>query len=447
MGILLRWSYGSFRHWKINGEVMEELKEETFQTEYEIIDLIRMRLYQHRHGLAAVLGAVEIRVSYKAGMFETDGKRLNLDAVRVRERFLEGNDRLCLDILHMLCHCLLGHLCVRERKVRDEKTGGETDTELDLEAWKLAEQIWGESLPFLEAADLEECKKRQTEILHVDSHENWMRKTEQARLKLAFGDQGESTNGRDSLSEKSSQELLDWWMRQSEILKQEIKKKKPKAGMSKRKRVSRRLISSSGHRGDYRTVLQGFSAFREESGINQGEFQYSWYLYGLENYGNMPMIEPLEYREERKISDLVIVIDTSGSCEQDLVRIFLEETKGILEQDQLFFRQFCLYLIQCDNQIQRDDRIENREQFEEYLEHLEIQGGGGTDFCPAFEHIERLRREGELRELKVMLYFTDGTGLYPKKEPDYEVYFVMPEGRYDAIDMPEWIHRLILKAV
>ena len=336
MGILLRWSYGSFRHWKINGEVMEELKEETFQTEYEIIDLIRMRLYQHRHGLAAVLGAVEIRVSYKAGMFETDGKRLNLDAVRVRERFLEGNDRLCLDILHMLCHCLLGHLCVRERKVRDEKTGGETDTELDLEAWKLAEQIWG--------------------------------------LKLAFGDQGESTNGRDSLSEKSSQELLDWWMRQSEILKQEIKKKKPKAGMSKRKRVSRRLISSSGHRGDYRTVLQGFSAFREESGINQEEFQYSWYLYGLENYGNMPMIEPLEYREERKISDLVIVLDTSGSCEPDLVRIFLEETKGILEQDQLFFRQFCLYLIQCDNQIQRDDRIENREQFEEYLEHLEIQG-------------------------------------------------------------------------
>ena len=249
------------------------------------------------------------------------------------------------------------------------------------------------------------------------------------------------------MSEKSSQELLDWWMRQSEILKQEIKKKKPKAGMSKQKRVSRRLITSSGHRGDYRTVLQGFSAFREESGINQEEFQYSWYLYGLENYGNMPLIEPLEYREERKISDLVIVIDTSGSCEQDLVRIFLEETKGILEQDQLFFRQFCLYLIQCDNQIQRDDRIENREQFEEYLEHLEIQGGGGTDFCPAFEHIERLRREGELRELKGMLYFTDGTGLYPKKEPDYEVYFVMPEGRYDAIDMPEWIHRLILKAV
>lgn len=80
-------------------------------------------------------------------------------------------------------------------------------------------------------------------------------------------------------------------------------------------------------------------------------------------YGNMPLIEPLEYSEERKIADLVIVIDTSGSCEKELVRVFLEETRGILEQDRLFFRSFCLHLIQCDNQIQRDDCIHSREEF------------------------------------------------------------------------------------
>lgn len=111
----------------------------------------------------------------------------------------------------------------------------------------------------------------------------------------------------------------------------------------------------------------------------------------------MPLIEPLEYSEERKIADLVIVIDTSGSCERELVRVFLEETRGILEQDRLFFRSFCLHLIQCDNQIQRDDCIHSREEFEKYLEHLEIRGGGGTDFRPAFERIEELRQRGELR--------------------------------------------------
>jgi len=162
-------------------------------------------------------------------------------------------------------------------------------------------------------------------------------------------------------------------------------------------------------------------------------------------YGNMPLIEPLEYSEERKIADLVIVIDTSGSCEKELVRVFLEETRGILEQDRLFFRSFCLHLIQCDNQIQQDDCIHSREEFEKYLEHLEIRGGGGTDFRPAFERIEELRQRGELRDLQGILYFTDGCGWYPKKEPDYQVWFVMLQGHFDSIDMPDWVHRLVLE--
>lgn len=424
---------------------MEKLKKEKFQTEYEIIDLVRMQLYQHRHGLAVVLGTVEIQVSHRDGVFETDGRALYLDAGRLRERFLEGSDRLCLDILHMLSHCLLGHLFFRNPQEPDR--GQESRLAADLEAWKLAEEIWGRPLSFIKEAENEGNSQRRAEMLYVDSHENWRQRSEGKGLNQAAGDNGESMEGRGGMSEKSSHEIAAWWQRQWEILGKKAEKRERKAGTSKRKQISRRLVPVSGHRGDYREVLQSFSSFREERGVNQEEFQYSWYLYGLDNYGNMPLIEPLEYREERKISDLVIVIDTSGSCERDLVRIFLEETKGVLEQEQFFFRQFCLHLIQCDNQIQRDDRIENREQFEEYLEDLEIQGGGGTDFCPAFAYVERLRNEGELRELKGMLYFTDGSGLYPKKQPDYEVYFVMLEGSYDAIDMPDWIHKLILKAV
>ncbi len=131
-----------------------------------------------------------------------------------------------------------------------------------------------------------------------------------------------------------------------------IPEEKRKAGTAKRHRT-RQLVPAAGQRGDYRSILRGLSSYREDSRLNLDEFQYSWYTYGLEMYGNMPLIEPLEYSEERKIADLVIVIDTSGSCEKELVRVFLEETRGILEQDRLFFRSFCLHLIQCDNQIQR----------------------------------------------------------------------------------------------
>lgn len=413
--------------------------------EYEILDLVRMRLYQRRHGLAAVLGAVEIRIVERNGVFETDGRRLYLDAARLRGTFLEGSERLCLELLHMLSHCLLGHVLARDWDMGGSKDRRQAD--LDLEAWRLAEQIWGEPLSLLEKAEREANPERQAELLYVDSHERWSESGQQERLKRAFEENGDCGEGSDGSLPKRNGILSDWWLRQGEALRRECMGKHRRTGTAKRKRVSRQLVPASGHRGDYRAILRGLSSFREESGVNPEEFQYSWYLYGLDNYGNMPLIEPLEYREDRKISDLVIVIDTSGSCERDLVRIFLEETKGILEQEQLFFRQFCLHVIQCDNQIQRDDRIGNRDDFEKYLEQLEIRGGGGTDFSPAFRHVEKLRAQGELRDLRGMLYFTDGSGLYPKEEPDYAVWFVMLEGSYDAIDMPDWIQRLILKAV
>lgn len=45
--------------------------------------------------------------------------------------------------------------------------------------------------------------------------------------------------------------------------------------------------------------------------IDPDEFDYNFYTYGLSHYGNMPLIEPVEQREVRRIQDFVIVIDTS----------------------------------------------------------------------------------------------------------------------------------------
>ena len=37
-------------------------------------------------------------------------------------------------------------------------------------------------------------------------------------------------------------------------------------------------------------------------------------------YGNMPLIEPQETKELRKIEDFVIAIDTSMSCKEELIK-------------------------------------------------------------------------------------------------------------------------------
>ena len=387
-----------------------------YTTEYEILDLLKLKLYQRLHGLAPVLGAVEFLIEepkHNGGAeqksadkacagFRTDGHIFYLSPSRIQSDFLKDSDFLCRELLHMLSHCLLGHPFEAWRVEPEERK--DWGAACDEKAWKLTEELWGKAIP---------------EMPPVDDHSIWGRKSDE-REKAFWQGQGEK------------------------LLRSGNPRRKRKAGTARRNRVQS-LVPAKGQRGDYRGILMSLSSYREDSRLNMDEFQYSWYTYGLEMYGNMPLIEPLEYSEERKIADLVIVIDTSGSCEKELVRVFLEETRGILEQERLFFRSFCLHLIQCDNQVQRDDCVHNKEEFEKYLEHLEIRGGGGTDFRPAFERIEELRRRGELRDLRGVLYFTDGCGWYPRKEPDYQVWFVMLNGHFDAIDMPDWVNRLVLE--
>ena len=82
--------------------------------------------------------------------------------------------------------------------------------------------------------------------------------------------------------------------------------------------LSRILRFESRKRTDYREFLQRFSILREEAGIDLDSFDYGFYYYGMELYGNMPLIEENEFREIRKVDSLVIAIDTSASCQKVL---------------------------------------------------------------------------------------------------------------------------------
>mgnify|MGYP007044243144 CR=1 FL=1 len=56
---------------------------------------------------------------------------------------------------------------------------------------------------------------------------------------------------------------------------------------------------------DYRNFLKKFSVLKEEMQVDMDSFDYIFYHYGMEVYGNMPLIEPLETRETQKIEDFV----------------------------------------------------------------------------------------------------------------------------------------------
>lgn len=194
---------------------------------------------------------------------------------------------------------------------------------------------------------------------------------------------------------------------------------------------------------DYRTFLKRFAIPREEVELDTESFDYISYTYGMEHYGNLPFLEPLEYKEGNKLEELVIAIDTSGSCSAETVRQFLAETYAIFEEKENFFKQMKVILIQCDCCIQDAAVIHSQAEWNEYSKNIKIHGRAGTDFRPVFRCIEELKKQKELRSLKALIYFTDGDGIYPTSKPDYETAFVFLKKTKGMELVPSWAIRLI----
>ena len=195
----------------------------------------------------------------------------------------------------------------------------------------------------------------------------------------------------------------------------------------------------------FQDFLRKFSADREELKTDPESFDYGYYYFGLSQYGNMPLIEENEYRERRKIPELVIAIDTSYSTKGEMVKRFLEETLAILQNKEAFFSKCRVHIVECDDRIRKDLLLENAEEMERYRQRFEVSGGYGTDFRPVFHYIEDLRKKGELKELKALLYFTDGRGRYPKYAPGYTAAFVFPKGEdIDDENAPFWAMKLYI---
>jgi predicted metal-dependent peptidase len=204
------------------------------------------------------------------------------------------------------------------------------------------------------------------------------------------------------------------------------------------------ILIENRERYDYRHFLRRFLSLREEIKVDPDSFDYAFYSYGLELYGNIPLLEPLEYQDNHKIHDFVIVIDTSDSCRDGTIQSFLAETRGILNQESLFSQDINLHIIQNDATVQMDTMLHSPEDFRQFSQNFVVKGYGGTDFRPAFDYVNRLIETGQLVDLKGLLYFTDGFGTYPKQRPPYETVFIFFRDQYQDTNVPPWAMKVIL---
>lgn len=196
---------------------------------------------------------------------------------------------------------------------------------------------------------------------------------------------------------------------------------------------------------DYRDFLRKFAVPSEVMRVSPDEYDMVFYTYGLSLYGNMPLIEPLENRIDKRIRDFVIALDTSSSVYGEEVRRFVALTYDILKSTETFDERVHVKIVQCDTRIRHIDDIDSLGELRSWCGKMRIYGGGGTDFRPVFELVDQMVDDGELRELGGLIYFTDGYGTYPEWVPGYKTAFVFCDDEPREETVPNWAMQVVIE--
>lgn len=422
--------------------VIDELREENEKIAEDILRIARDSLLINLRFLDTAL--LRLPFEKKDGLrgFATDGEHLYYDPIFVLRLYASDEHMISRICIHSLMHCIFNHSFNYDK--------------LNQKYWDIACDIAIENLIMeldISALSLKDDDRRVAKLRGLKKNVQTLTAQKIYRHflvnELAFDDANEYEElfARDLhiyFSKTQEYEVsLEQWKRISERIKTDLKAFSKTSGNSED--LIKNLVEATRERVDYKDYLGRFLRMGEESTVNDEEFDYIYYTYGMTHYKNMPLVEPLEYKDVKKIKDFAIVIDTSASCQGKIVKRFLEETYNIMRNSENFFNTINVHIIQCDNEIQSDTIITRVEDFQNFIENGKLKGFGGTDFRPAFEYVDKLIIDQEFENFKGMIYFTDGYGVFPENAPDYDVLFVFMADKDRAPSTPWWVIKLELQ--
>ncbi|MCR4739516.1 MAG: VWA-like domain-containing protein [Lachnospiraceae bacterium] len=423
--------------------------EKTRKTEeyaLKLINLARDTIIVNMRFLDVALNKLKVKKKDHLNGTATDGEYYFYDPAYILRLYARSGELVARSYLHSLLHCIFSHDFGYDR-FDDPAVSAQTGSPFGgKEIWDLSCDIAVENLIMelnLPAVKLPDDDVRQMKLKGIKRDVKKLTAEKIYRYFLinppARVDKEKYTelfcHDRHVYWQKAENyELSDAaWKKISERIKADIGTFSKNAGHSES--LLDNLSDATREKYDYKDLLSRFCTMGEELTVNDEEFDYIYYTYGLSTYGNLPLVEPLEFRDVKKIKDFAIVLDTSASCRGDIVRSFLKKTYGILKDRDSFFDQINVHIIQCDNEVQQDTKIENRADFDNFIKTGKLMGYGGTDFRPAFEYVDRLIEERKFDNFRGLIYFTDGYGIYPEKAPGYECMFVYARG--DLSDRPD----------
>ena len=379
--------------------------------------------------------------------FATDGRALYYEPWTVLQRYQAEPNAVIRDMMHALLHCVFRHWFVGQdidRARWDAACDAAVECAIsDLHSPVLQSQREVNQLMTLEML------RREVGTMTAERIYRWLDEQDydeddlyRLRRELKADEHGLWYGGLDPDAERQQDvdDLEQMWQDVSRRMQTELETMRQEAAGV----LVQNLRSLNRAKHDYTAFLRRFGVRGEVVRLSDEEFDNNYYTYGLSLYGNVPLIEPLEYREQKRIRDFVIAIDTSGSVKGDVVQSFIQHTHDILSKQENFFTKVNMHIIQCDDQIREDVHITGREEFQAYIKTMQIKGLGQTDFRPVFARVEELIRRRELTDLRGLLYFTDGLGTFPEKKPPYDTAFIIHTDDYHEVQVPPWAMHMVL---
>ena len=421
-------------------KVMERQKKAEELAE-KVMRLARDNIVVNMRFLDVALSRLKAEGKNGLGGAAADGEKLYYDPVWLLKRYKEEPGYPIRLYLHVLFHYVFYHSFAygeKEEELWDLSADAAVENvilEMKLPMGELeTDREAGNKLHYLK----EDAGMLTAERIYRFIKNNPLTKAEKEQWRRLF-----TKDAHFYWEEKEKYEItLEQWKKISERVKADVKSFSKDKNSSES--LEKNLAEATRDRYDYGELLRRFTVMGEDMQVNDDEFDYIYYTYGLSTYGDMPLVEPLEYKDAKRVKEFVIAIDTSASCRGEIVREFIRRTYSILKGTEHFFQKINIHIIQCDSDVRSDTKIVSQEDFEDFMKNGKLKGFGSTDFRPVFEYVDELLAKGEFENLKGLIYFTDGYGVYPSRMPGYDTIFAFLDENNERPDVPPWAIPVVL---
>ena len=361
---------------------MSDINEKLGSIARDILTLSRNTLLVNLRFLDAALSQFELFPIEESTLL-TDGKHILYNPKHVLESYKTAKEIPVRDYLHVVMHCVFRHMymdptlnrtywdlacdiavehVITELGLKAVTTARERQQAQYIAAVKhdlkhvTAEKIYSylrQTVP--DPAKVAEIRG----LFYADNHEIWYMTVEEIELRFGVttaGQQGQDSGENGSNAVGISAAMSSVWQTIAQRMQVDMETFGKQRGLLPGA-MAQNLAAVNREKYDYTAFLKKFAVMGEQMRINDDEFDYIFYTYGLKLYEKMPLVEPLEYKEVKAIKEFVIAIDTSGSTSGDLVQKFVQKTYNILKSTESFFSKINVHIIQCDADIQEDKKI------------------------------------------------------------------------------------------